>query len=219
MPQPFAGCGSGEALVLTDGRGGAATATVTASGRGELTLQVDPASQRGPTGGRGSRWCRRCPRVSGASSPSNWPPRPAWTPWCRGRRRAASSVGRRTGRRTASAKWRATAAAAAKQSRRTFVPAVAELATTQAVTDLIRRAAAAIVLHESATSPLQGVDLPAAGDVVVIVGPEGGLTEEELTVFAAAGAVPVRLGPQVLRTSTAGAVALGALGVLTGRWT
>ncbi len=78
---------------------------------------------------------------------------------------------------------------------------------------------AAIVLHESATSPLQGVDLPSAGDVVVIVGPEGGLTEEELTVFAAAGAVPVRLGPQVLRTSTAGAVVLGALGVLTGRWT
>ncbi len=61
--------------------------------------------------------------------------------------------------------------------------------------------------------------LPAAGDVVLIVGPEGGLTEEELTVFTAAGAIPVRLGPQVLRTSTAGAVALGALGVLTGRWT
>ena len=74
------------------------------------------------------------------------------------------------------------------------------------------------MLHESATAPLRAAELPGSGDVVLIVGPEGGLTEEELTVFRAAGAVPVRLGPQVLRTSTAGAVALGALGVLTGRW-
>ena len=67
--------------------------------------------------------------------------------------------------------------------------------------------------------PIRAAALPDAGAVVLIVGPEGGLTEEELTVFHAAGAVSVRLGPQVLRTSTAGAVALGALGVLTGRWT
>jgi 16S rRNA (uracil1498-N3)-methyltransferase len=66
---------------------------------------------------------------------------------------------------------------------------------------------------------LAAAGLPPPGDVVLIVGPEGGLTEEELTVFGSAGGTVVRLGPQVLRTSTAGAVALGALGVLTGRWT
>ena len=82
----------------------------------------------------------------------------------------------------------------------------------------ITSATAALVLHEAASAPLRTAELPQRGDVVLIVGPEGGLTEEELTVFRAAGAVPVRLGPQVLRTSTAGAVALGALGVLTGRW-
>jgi 16S rRNA (uracil1498-N3)-methyltransferase len=116
-------------------------------------------------------------------------------------------------------RWRASAREAAKQSRRPFVPRVAELASTPAVAELIRTASVALVLHESATAPLQAAELPRRGDVVLIVGPEGGLTEEELTVFHAAGAVPVRLGPQVLRTSTAGAVALGALGVLTGRWT
>jgi len=53
---------------------------------------------------------------------------------------------------------------------------------------------------------------------VLVVGPEGGITDEELAQFRAAGAQAVRLGPEVLRASTAGAVALGALGVLTGRW-
>jgi 16S rRNA (uracil1498-N3)-methyltransferase len=115
-------------------------------------------------------------------------------------------------------RWRAAAREAAKQSRRPFVPQVAELSATPAVAELIKTATAALVLHEGASAPLQAAELPQRGDVVLIVGPEGGLTEEELTVFRAAGAVPVRLGPQVLRTSTAGAVALGALGVLTGRW-
>jgi 16S rRNA (uracil1498-N3)-methyltransferase len=51
-----------------------------------------------------------------------------------------------------------------------------------------------------------------------VVGPEGGIAPDELAEFAAAGAIAVRLGPTVLRTSTAAAVALGALGVLTPRW-
>ena len=116
-------------------------------------------------------------------------------------------------------KWRSAARAAAKQSRRPFVPPVADLASTTDVVGLVGGASAALVLHDAASSALRTVRFPESGDVVLIVGPEGGLTEEELTVFQAAGAVPVRLGPQVLRTSTAGAVALGALGVLTGRWT
>jgi 16S rRNA (uracil1498-N3)-methyltransferase len=50
------------------------------------------------------------------------------------------------------------------------------------------------------------------------VGPEGGITDGEIAALVAAGAIAVRLGPSVLRTSTAAAVALGALGVLTPRW-
>jgi 16S rRNA (uracil1498-N3)-methyltransferase len=98
------------------------------------------------------------------------------------------------------------------------VPVVEEPVTT---TSLARRVAAAtLVLHESATEPLAELagTLPAAGDLLLVVGPEGGITDAEVAELAAAGARPVRLGAEVLRASTAAAVALGALGVLTGRW-
>ena len=73
------------------------------------------------------------------------------------------------------------------------------------------------MLHEEATARLSTVELP-VGDVVVVVGPEGGIAPEELAVFVAAGAVPVRLGDTVLRTSTAGVAALSVLSVRLGRW-
>jgi len=92
------------------------------------------------------------------------------------------------------------------------------VASTAAVAARIRAAAGAVLLHEAAELPLAAVPLPAAGELLVVVGPEGGVSEEELIAFRQAGAAAVRLGPEVLRTSTAGAVALGALGVLTGRW-
>jgi 16S rRNA (uracil1498-N3)-methyltransferase len=65
---------------------------------------------------------------------------------------------------------------------------------------------------------LSAADLPAEGEVLLVVGPEGGIADEELAALTAAGARPVRLGPEVLRASTAAAVALGAIGVLTRRW-
>jgi 16S rRNA (uracil1498-N3)-methyltransferase len=55
-------------------------------------------------------------------------------------------------------------------------------------------------------------------ELVIVVGPEGGISDSELAALTAAGGIPVRLGPEVLRTSTAAAVALGALGALTSRW-
>jgi len=73
-----------------------------------------------------------------------------------------------------------------------------------------------VVLHESATVALSSLAVPAAGDVVVVVGPEGGITDEELAAFDVA---PVRLGPTVLRTSTAGVAACAALLSRTPRWT
>jgi len=72
------------------------------------------------------------------------------------------------------------------------------------------------VLHESATGRL--ADLPADGDLLLVVGPEGGISDEELAVLTDAGAIAVRLGPSVLRASTAAAVALGAIGALSTRW-
>jgi 16S rRNA (uracil1498-N3)-methyltransferase len=74
------------------------------------------------------------------------------------------------------------------------------------------------MLHEAATTPISSAAVPAAGDVVVVVGPEGGLSPEELSAFAGAGATAYRLGPTVLRTSTAGPAALAVLLARTERW-
>jgi 16S rRNA (uracil1498-N3)-methyltransferase len=115
-------------------------------------------------------------------------------------------------------RWRRTAREAAKQSRRAWVPSLEPLASTVAVADRLGGGATALVLHETAKTPLATAELPSTGEVIVVVGPEGGISDEELDRFTAAGAVPVRLGDPVLRTSTAGAAALGALSLRLGRW-
>ncbi len=115
------------------------------------------------------------------------------------------------------AKWRAAGHAASKQSRRARVPEVTEPMTTREVCGLLGDADLAVVLHEQARRPLAELDIPRTGTVVVIVGPEGGLTDGEVVAFRAAGAQAVRLGSEVLRTSTAGAAALAALSMRT-RW-
>jgi len=113
-------------------------------------------------------------------------------------------------------RWQAVARAASRQSRRPHIPTVEGLVTTAQL------AAAAgpttLVLHESATVSLTELPLADAVSLTLVVGPEGGVAEEELAALTEAGALAVRLGPTVLRTSTAAAVALGALGVLTSRW-
>jgi 16S rRNA (uracil1498-N3)-methyltransferase len=130
---------------------------------------------------------------------------------------AARSVAQWRDERGAKAllRWRRTAAEAAKQSRRPRIPVVAELASTAQVA---ARLAGGFVLHEDATAPLATAAVPASGEIVLVVGPEGGVSDEELAAFAAAGATPVRLGRPVLRTSTAGAAALAVLSARVGRW-
>jgi 16S rRNA (uracil1498-N3)-methyltransferase len=114
-------------------------------------------------------------------------------------------------------RWQRTAREAAKQSRRPYVPVVSELATTKVVAARLA-AGFALVLHEAAERSLAGVELPTAGEIVLVVGPEGGISDDELSLFTAAGAWSVRLGSPVLRTSTAGSAALAALSVKLGRW-
>lgn len=106
-------------------------------------------------------------------------------------------------------KWRNVARAAAKQSRRFSVPEVSFATTKQLLARLGE--GTSFVLHEAATERLAAQPLPAAGDLIVITGPEGGITARELEAFAAAGARPVLLTDHVLRTSTAGGVALAQL--------
>ncbi|MBD0837606.1 MULTISPECIES: 16S rRNA (uracil(1498)-N(3))-methyltransferase [unclassified Streptomyces] len=115
-------------------------------------------------------------------------------------------------------KWRATAREAGKQSRRVRFPEVADAATSKQVAALLAKADFAAVLHESGQEPLATVGLPAAGEIVLVVGPEGGVAPEELALFEEAGALPYRLGPSVLRTSTAGTAAAALLLGRTGRW-
>jgi 16S rRNA (uracil1498-N3)-methyltransferase len=119
-------------------------------------------------------------------------------------------------------RWRAVARSAARQSRRAHIPGVAGPVSTaelaRRVTDDVAAGASVVVLHEPATEPLAKYVGDEVDSVVLVVGPEGGITDDELASLTAAGAAAVRLGPTVLRTSTAAAVAIGALGVLTRRW-
>jgi 16S rRNA (uracil1498-N3)-methyltransferase len=112
-------------------------------------------------------------------------------------------------------KWRATAREATKQSRRFTVPQVS-FATTAQVCARIAGAQGAFVLHESATGVIHPADLPGAGEVVMIVGPEGGISPEELDAFTGSGAVPVLVADAVLRASTAPVVGLAQLQALAG---
>jgi 16S rRNA (uracil1498-N3)-methyltransferase len=116
------------------------------------------------------------------------------------------------------AKWRSVAREAAKQARRPWLPEVLDLASTHEVASRLRDAALGVVLHESATTAMGELALPAAGRIVVVVGPEGGISDDELAAFQAAGAAAYRLGASVLRTSTAGVVAAAVLSARSGRW-
>ncbi|WP_371580315.1 16S rRNA (uracil(1498)-N(3))-methyltransferase [Streptomyces sp. NBC_01314] len=115
-------------------------------------------------------------------------------------------------------KWRSTAREAGKQSRRVRFPEVADAATSKQVAALLAKADFAAVLHESGDGTLATAELPAAGEIVLVVGPEGGVSPEELALFGEAGARAYRLGPSVLRTSTAGTAAGALLLGRTGRW-
>lgn len=145
-------------------------------------------------------------------------------PW-----QAARSVVVWRGERAAKsrAKWRATVREATKQARRARVPDVAEPVETRGLAARAARVVAdggvVLVLHEDAAQPLREVDLPSADaaaprEVLVVVGPEGGIGDDEVAALEAAGAATVRLGPHVLRTSTAGPVALALLADRLGRW-
>ena len=116
-------------------------------------------------------------------------------------------------------RWAAVARSAARQSRRPYIPPVSGVVSTAELVERVRdRGATTLVLHESATTKLTEIPVAQADSLLLIVGPEGGIANDEIVALTDVGATPVQLGPSVLRTSTAAAVALGALGVLTPRW-
>jgi 16S rRNA (uracil1498-N3)-methyltransferase len=116
------------------------------------------------------------------------------------------------------ARWRATAREAAKQARRARFPEVTGPASTPEVAQAVRSAALAVLLDPGAGTALSTLPLPASGGLLVIVGPEGGLSPAEAAALTGAGAVGAHLGPTVLRTSTAGVVAAAVMLSRAGRW-
>jgi 16S rRNA (uracil1498-N3)-methyltransferase len=137
-------------------------------------------------------------------------------PWAAERCVARWPAGDRAAK--ALARWRSAAREAAKQARRSRIPEVTGLASTADVAARIGVAAGAVVLEPDAGAALSRLELPRSGDVLLVVGPEGGVSPGELAAFTAAGARPARLGESVLRTSTAGAAAAAVLMSRTGRW-
>ena len=115
------------------------------------------------------------------------------------------------------ARWRSTAREAGKQSRRARHPVLTTWLDTPALLERLA-GTTCLVLHETAVEPLASTPLPSEGEVVLVVGPEGGITDRELRQLQAAGGRPVRLGSSVLRTSTAGAAAASVVSARTSRW-
>lgn len=208
---------AGEPLALTDGAGTRATGLVEETGKRLLVVRLQSVEQVAaptpsvtvvqalPKGERGELAVEVLTEV-GVDRIVPWAAARSVAVW-RGERAVRSH-----------AKWQATAREAAKQARRAWFPQVDELASTAQVADLLATADLGIVLHEEASTPLARIEVPGSGRVVVVVGPEGGIAPEELAAFAAAGAAAYRLGPTVLRTSTAGVAALAVLLARTGRW-
>lgn len=132
---------------------------------------------------------------------------------------AARSIVQWRGDRAAKAhrKWEQVVTAATKQSRRHRTPVVAQHVTSKQLAARLASTSLALVLHEDATTSVNDVELPSSGEVMVVVGPEGGISADELAAFEEAGARVIRLGPHVLRSSSAGPAALAVLLART-RW-
>ncbi|MEU5519697.1 16S rRNA (uracil(1498)-N(3))-methyltransferase [Streptomyces sp. NPDC047860] len=209
---------AGEGVVLTDGAGRWAEGEVEATeGKDRLIVRLGEVAEEPeefprltvvqalPKGDRGEVAVETMTEV-GVDAIVPWSAARCITQW-RGERGLKSL-----------AKWRATAREAGKQSRRVRFPSVADAVTSKGVASLLAEAEFGAVLHESGTEPLATAELPVSGDIVLVVGPEGGVSPEELALFEAAGAGVYRLGRTVLRTSTAGTAAAALLLGRTGRW-
>lgn len=129
-------------------------------------------------------------------------------PW-----QAARSIVKWSGERgeKSRAKWQSAAREATKQSRRLRVPHVGDTLSTKTLATLLAEVDLALVLHEDATESLADLAVPESGTIALVIGPEGGIGDEECALLTAAGARLVRISDGVLRTSTAGVVAAGHL--------
>jgi 16S rRNA (uracil1498-N3)-methyltransferase len=208
---------AGERADVTDGAGTLAEGVVTSVGKDSVTLDVralhtvpppEPrlaVAQALPKGDRGELAVELMTEV-GVDAIIPWSAERSITRWQA--ERGEKALG----------KWRATAREAAKQSRRTWLPEITAPATTAVLAKRAAAAARAVLLEADAAFRLHELPLPEGGELLLIVGPEGGISPAERAALREAGAVEARLGPTVLRTSTAGAAAAAILLARTARW-
>lgn len=221
--------GAGERILLTDADGRQVLAEVRTAHKESLQTELladpDPAVDRRPrlglvqalaTGGRDEQAVESATELGADRI----------TPWIAQR---SVSVWKGEKLRKGRARWEATVRAAVKQCRRPGIPAVEDALTSVVLADDVRErvetGGMALVLHEQESAPLMALakELRTAAtggvpEITMIVGPEGGITEQELGLLRDAGARTVLLGPEVLRSSTAGPAAMAVLSALIGRW-
>jgi 16S rRNA (uracil1498-N3)-methyltransferase len=207
----------GERADVTDGSGEIAECVVTAARPGELELAVldrraEPRPepqvivlQAIPKGDRGELAVELLTEV-GTDVIVPWAASRCVAVW-RGERAVKSR-----------ARWDSAAEQAAKQSRRAWFPQVTAQADLAEAVRRVDAATLAIVLDPAASESLAALRLPDRGDILLVVGPEGGIAPPESEALLSAGAVAARLGPTVLRASSAGVVAAGILLSRTRRW-
>jgi 16S rRNA (uracil1498-N3)-methyltransferase len=207
---------AGEVVWISDGNGTAVRGPVTAADKGGITVTVEEvlheaarpvryvAVQALPKGDRAELAVEMLTELGIDEI----------VPW-----QSTRSVVRWSAERTERGltRWRTAAREAAKQSRRFRVPTVSIPMTTAELALRIEQTALTVVLHEVTRTPLAALQLPTAGEVMFIIGPEGGLTEDEVATFTRAGAQAALIADAVLRTSTAGVVALAQLQALVAR--
>lgn len=210
--------GPGEHLVLIDGSGRRATATITdTQGKDTLVALVDDLAilpepsprvvvvQAIPKSER-AELAVDLATQAGADEIIAWQADRCVSKW--DAKKAPKAL----------AKWESAAVAAAKQSRRVRVPVVRGPLTTRQLCQEMS-GTRALVLHEEAQARLKDLeDLDSTGTIYLLVGPEGGIGTEELARLQEAGATAIKLGPEVLRTASASMVALASIGTLTARW-
>jgi 16S rRNA (uracil1498-N3)-methyltransferase len=206
----------GERTTVGDGRGRVATAEATVVSKDTVELEVvdlDETPEPRPRitlvqalakGGRDELAIQAATELGVA----------AVAPW-----QAARSVTRWEGRKaeTGAARWAGIVREASKQAMRPWVAAGLPLMSTADVVALARDAAT-VVLDPDAAVRLADAVPAEVEDLVLVVGPEGGIAPDELEQLAAAGATAARMGPTVLRTSTAGPAALAALAIALNLW-
>ncbi|MGO4805294.1 16S rRNA (uracil(1498)-N(3))-methyltransferase [Arthrobacter sp. 2MCAF15] len=217
----------GETVDIADGAGKRLTGTVTAVAPAELTVEcVDVADEPRP----GIQLVLVQALAKGdrdelAAETATELGIDAVVPW-----QAERSIVRWKAERAAKAhaKWQSVVTAAAKQARRAWIPEVRAAVDSTGLQTAVAAADLAVILHEDAVRPLRNVleswlETAPAGDagsreVLLIVGPEGGISPREVTRLCDAGAVTALLGNHVLRSSTAGPAATVLANDILGRW-